>query len=352
MIQYKKSFKEVYNLKKYLLPKNGNFYKANLHSHSFLSDGKLTPEEMKNLYKSHGYSVLAYTDHDIFIPHHDLTDENFLALSGFEAEFNEHNLRKMGGTPCKTCHLCFIAKSPDIINQPCFNPNDAYISRSKENVSKVQYDKTKPFFQREHTPESINEMIKTAREEGFFVTYNHPVWSFETREDYINFDGMNAMEIYNTESFLLGYPEYNPYIYDEMLRSGKKIFAVAADDNHNKYPEGHPLFASCGGFVMIKADELKYEKITDALFNGDFYASNGPEIYDLYIEDEKIHIKCSDCTKITKNSALRNTKIVCAEAGESINEAVFDISLEDVYVRLSIFDKDGKFAHTNAYFLL
>ena len=74
------------NLRDYLLPENGQFYKANLHSHSFLSDGKLTPEEMKNLYKSHGYSVLAYTDHDIFIPHHDLTDENFLALSGFEAE--------------------------------------------------------------------------------------------------------------------------------------------------------------------------------------------------------------------------------------------------------------------------
>ena len=34
-------------MRKYLLPENGNFYKANLHCHSTVSDGTLTPEEMK-----------------------------------------------------------------------------------------------------------------------------------------------------------------------------------------------------------------------------------------------------------------------------------------------------------------
>ena len=33
-------------MKKYLLPENGQFYKANLHCHSTVSDGHLTPEEM------------------------------------------------------------------------------------------------------------------------------------------------------------------------------------------------------------------------------------------------------------------------------------------------------------------
>ena len=70
-------------MKKYLLPNEGNFYKANLHCHSSLSDGTLTPKELKDLYKANGYSVLAYTDHDIFIPHNELTDDSFVALSGF-----------------------------------------------------------------------------------------------------------------------------------------------------------------------------------------------------------------------------------------------------------------------------
>ena len=37
-------------MKKYLLPEKGTFYKANLHSHSTVSDGGWTPEEMKERY--------------------------------------------------------------------------------------------------------------------------------------------------------------------------------------------------------------------------------------------------------------------------------------------------------------
>ena len=36
---------------KYLLP-NVTFYKASLHTHSTVSDGKLTPREVKDLYKA------------------------------------------------------------------------------------------------------------------------------------------------------------------------------------------------------------------------------------------------------------------------------------------------------------
>ena len=44
-------------MRKYLLPETGHFYKANLHAHSTLSDGRLTPEELKAAYKAHGYSA-------------------------------------------------------------------------------------------------------------------------------------------------------------------------------------------------------------------------------------------------------------------------------------------------------
>lgn len=55
-------------MKKYLLPEGGSFYKANLHCHSTLSDGALSPAELKEAYKAKGYSVIAYTDHNILIP--------------------------------------------------------------------------------------------------------------------------------------------------------------------------------------------------------------------------------------------------------------------------------------------
>ena len=37
-------------MRKYLLPESGNFYKANLHCHSIVSDGKLSPAELKKIY--------------------------------------------------------------------------------------------------------------------------------------------------------------------------------------------------------------------------------------------------------------------------------------------------------------
>ena len=75
-------------MKHYLIPESGRFYKANLHTHTTCSDGCKTPEEIKEIYKAHGYSVVAYTDHDVMINHSDLNDENFLAITSHEVETN------------------------------------------------------------------------------------------------------------------------------------------------------------------------------------------------------------------------------------------------------------------------
>ena len=48
-------------MKKYLLPENVNWYRANLHCHTTISDGCLTPEQVKEAYKAKGYSIVAYT---------------------------------------------------------------------------------------------------------------------------------------------------------------------------------------------------------------------------------------------------------------------------------------------------
>ena len=64
--------KGVVSVRKYLISENGNFYKANLHCQTTISDGRMTPEEVKNLYMKNGYSIVAFTDHDVFIPHPEL----------------------------------------------------------------------------------------------------------------------------------------------------------------------------------------------------------------------------------------------------------------------------------------
>ena len=60
-------------------PGEGKFYKANLHCHTVISDGKLTKEQIKEEYQKRGYSIVAFTDHRTYGYHPELTDENFIA---------------------------------------------------------------------------------------------------------------------------------------------------------------------------------------------------------------------------------------------------------------------------------
>jgi hypothetical protein len=332
-------------MRKYLLPEDGNFYKANLHCHSTISDGRWSPEEIKKNYMEQGYSVIAFTDHDVMIPHPELADENFLPLNAYEMEITEpkdpENPKKR-----RTCHLCFIAKSPKTEKQVCWHREKyAAIGNTKNYHAQVKFDESLPDYEREYSHECINDMIKRGREAGFFVTYNHPTWSLESYPEYIGYEGMNAMEICNYGCLAAGFDDYNPRVYDDILTSGKRIFCTATDDNHNAIED------SFGGFTVIKAPRLEYEAVTEALEAGNFYASQGPAIEELWFEDGKIHVTCSPAVKIYFNTGVRKASRVVAKDGESLTEAEFEVKPEYGYVRITVIDREGYPANTNAYFV-
>ncbi|MBQ8371877.1 MAG: hypothetical protein IJX38_02930 [Clostridia bacterium] len=64
-------------MKRYLLPARGKFYKANLHTHTNVSDGIFSPAEIKERFKAKGYSVTAYTDHEVMVPHEEFATMAF-----------------------------------------------------------------------------------------------------------------------------------------------------------------------------------------------------------------------------------------------------------------------------------
>ena len=339
-------------MKKILLDENLNKYKANLHCHTNISDGEFTPEQIKELYKKHGYSVVAFTDHDIFLAHDDLNDDIFLALHGYEMEFYAP---KAPGKTNKTCHICLIQKDPKNMTQVCWNRQNGYFDGNGELYKdQAVFDETQPDFWREYTPEKVSQAIKIARDNGFFVTYNHPTWSVENFQDYMNFHGMHAMEISNYSSAVDGFDEYNPRVYDDMLRGGKRIYCIGADDNHNYHSPDSPYSDSCGAYIVLFAKELTYSSIMDSLFSGNFYSSqgidNGPQIHSLYYEDGKVHIKCSPAVKVsvTGNSRRAFSKLMDKEL---ITDAVLDIPPDNAYFRVTVVDEHGNHANSNAYFI-
>ena len=335
---------------KYLLPNTGNFYKANLHCHSTVSDGKCTPSELKEAYMKEGYSIIAYTDHNVMIPHDDLSDENFLSLTGYEIDVAE-DFSVVGFAHVKACHLCLISLNKENKKQVCWHRTEYLQSNAPKHRHLVQFDENEEDFVRDYSANTINEIIKRGRESGFFVTYNHPKWSMETYEQYMKYENMSAIEIFNNMSFVEGRDEYNPDVFDNMLRSGKKVFCIATDDTHSFHPFNSPYNDSFGGFTMIKAESLNYEDVANALKTGSFYASQGPEIFELTYDSGTVRIKCSPAMSVSCTTGTRTSHTVRAEKNKSVCEAEFTTDKTDKYFRITVTDKYGKHANTNAYFI-
>jgi hypothetical protein len=330
-------------MRKYLISEKGQFYKANLHTHTTVSDGKLTPEQVKKLYMDKGYSAVAFTDHDALVCHNDLTDDKFIALNGYEMEFDNFIDGEKPYHRSKTCHICLVALSPNTTKQVCFH-RTKYLHRNNNlDINTLDFDKNMPDYERVYSNECVNNVIKQAVDAGYFVTYNHPTWSGESYPDYMGYEHMHAMEIYNNECIFTGNEEFNSRVYDDMLRGGKTLFCTATDDMHKELTAG-------GGFVMIKADKLDYESLTSNLIKGNFYSSTGAEIKELYVEDGYIYVTTSPAKMISMTMGIMRVE---KELGidEPITQAKFKIMPNANYVRITVTGVDDKKAYTNAYFI-
>lgn len=340
-------------MKKYLLPEKGQFYKANLHMHTTVSDGKISPEQTKKDYMDQGYSVVAFTDHEVIVAHEDLTDENFVAITSVEFSIGKGDGLPwdFGGQRCY--HFNLYAKDPKNVISSVFSERYIWASQTKPFVTDEmrKYDD-----KRQYTQEYMNDAIRRANEEGFLVSYNHPVWSLQNYADYCDLQGLWGIEIYNTGCVRGGFPDTVQPL-DDLLKKGRQVFPLATDDSHT-------LFDRFGGWTMIKAEKLDYKTIMDALEKGDFYASTGPQIEELYLEDGVLTVVCPNAKEVWLNAPRRYAKRVCAEDGKTLDIVKWDIQEhlerskivkekfdENPCIRITVKDENGNCAYTRAYFL-
>lgn len=328
----------------YLISPHKKQYKANLHCHSILSDGKRTPEELKKMYKEHGYSILAITDHEAPCCHSDLDDENFLTITGYEGYIR--NQPKYNAYE-KEIHLNLFAREPKNETLICYQKEFCkYIGEERQAELKKVISPNK----RICTVEYVNEYIKTAKENGYIVAYNHPYWSFDTQENILAYEGIFSMEICNYGSYLSNGLEYNGALYNDLLRQGKRLFCHSADDNHNGAPDDSPLCDSFGGFTMIMPEEFNYGSVINAMEKGEMYSSMGPLFKEVSMNGNRLHIECSDVKQIFVYDGGKKYIGACAENGKLINCADFEIRDKAKFVRVTIVDKDGNKADTRGFF--
>ena len=325
-----------------LLPEHGNFYKANLHCHTNISDGLHTPEQIKELYKQAGYSAVCFTDHEVLVAHEDLNDEEFIALHGYEMAIKKYPEQSTGSF-MPVYHFNFIAEDQGNRIMPrCYlNSSSTYVNGRYWRETLKPYDPNDVMEETQYDVDWINNYLQAVKNAGFLITYNHPQWSLHTVEDYVGLKHLHAIEAINGGCAAM--QDNTSLHFEQMLRHGMNVVPVGGDDTHS----GAECFL---GWTVIKAPELTYDALITAYKNGDCYASEGPEILGLTVEDGEIVVKTSPAACISIRSEGRFTPHV-NDKNAMLTEARFAYTPKKFgkYIRVEVKDAQGRFAYSRAY---
>jgi len=222
------------------------WFKGNTHSHTRISDGNASPENVVNWYHENRYNFLVLTDHNKFVnPDSVKLPENarkdFILIPGIEV------------TGKRVIHTTGLNVHGYI------NPGLEYNS----------------------VTEVIQHQIDSIIAGSGLPIMNHP--NFRTgahASQILPVKGLHLIEIFNGHPSVFNWGVEGVHApvetkWDSLLTLGQKYYAVASDDIHH-LDQFFPERANPGrGWVMVKSNVLSADSITAAMARGDFYASNG-----------------------------------------------------------------------------
>ena len=291
--------------------------KGGLHCHTTRSDGAGTPEAVIKRHYECGYDFMALTDHDIYNYASYAPELPITILPAMEIS-------------------CGVKRAKGVQYH-----DSVCIGKRKESGNGFEQDEAFPFSIIESHGE-FQEKLDKAHERNNITFYCHPQWSSTYARDIEGLKGIFAIEVWNSGGVLCNYTDMDAFCWDELLRSGLKWYGVATDD-------GHAMSEHCHGWVMVNSQN-DIDSIVDALAEGRFYSSCGPEIYDFYVDGDKCVIECSEVSMIRLHSDGHPVELRQAPEGGSLTRAEFTLwggESQYDYVRITVTDKDGKHAWTN-----
>lgn len=301
--------------------RSGTFYKGNLHTHSTLSDGLLSPEEVCRRYREAGYDFLCLSDHFIGEYGYPIADtagfrtNSFTTVLGAEV----HTGRMENG---ELWHMLAVGLPAD------FAPPHA------------------PGFQPADGAESAAALAKRCRDAGAFVAIVHPQWSGLTLSDALGVDAAHAVEIYNHGCAIDSDRADGSAILDLLLSAGRRLTAIATDDAHftTDVPAGRDHF---GGWTMVRAEANEPEAIVAALKAGWHYSSQGPTLADVVVEDDRVVMTHSPAIRGNLMGPGSASAAAAHDAPTEETVIALDRLSSAPWLRASITDADGRRAWTN-----
>lgn len=284
----------------------GRWYKANLHTHTTVSDGPLSPRERVEQYRQGGYSVLALTDHWKTQDVRGLGDKKLLVMSGME------------------------------YHPPCADPPGGWWHLVALNVPLA-------FKLVEDVPAEV--CIEKVRRAGGENILAHPAWCGQQFADWAHLKKVVAVEVHNSTCAVHGRGT-SESDWSIALDRGWRLPAVASDDCHHAYD--NDVMES---WTWLRMPQLSAAEVLKALRTGACYASCGPVIHDFRVEGDTVQLRCSPAAEITFISLPGMGTRRRAEEGKSITSFAFKAKGRRGwpwrYVRAVVTDARGRRAWAN-----
>lgn len=293
----------------------GSWLRCALHAHTTNSDGELSPELLVRHYERAGFDVLAITDH--WVRTEQRSSERLLVLPGTE-------LNARLGPGNREAHVLALG---------------------------VEADPERPLAE---FP-TLAETMRWVEEHGGVPYLAHPYWSGLRSHDLERCDGVAGLEVFNAGCELETGRGVSGVHWDEVLESGRTWLGIATDDCH------HPGFDSALAWTWVRAAERSRAAVLEALREGCFYSSTGPELELVAVDGATVEVRCSPAQRITlltgpgRGSTVGAGRLAYCFRGEIVERdasgyvtgARLAATRTAPYARLEVKDASGATAWTN-----
>ncbi len=343
-----------------------SWYKGNLHTHTYWSDGDEFPEMVLDWYKSKGYDFVGLSDHNTVAQ-----DEKWVVIQKsplYETGFQNY-LNKFGAdwVQYKTDTGRIQVKLKTFEEYKKKMEGDGFLIIPSEEISnyvdKIPVHINATNIQKlipapngktvaEAMQQSVDAVLKQREQTGvpMFPHINHPNFRWAiTLEDMISLKGERFFEVYNGHFLVNNYGDSTHMSTETMWdkiniayanRNQPLMFGLATDDSHNYHQYGSE-FANAGrGWVMVQAEKLDAASLITAMEAGRFYSSTGVSINLVEFENNELKIKVAAeegvTYKIEFMGVLKNESEPRVMHAVDGTEGSFVVTDEYLFVRAKI----------------
>jgi hypothetical protein len=297
------------------------WYKGNLHTHSYWSDGDEFPEMIMRWYKGQGYDFLALSDHNVlaegekwktisddaiyqnafndyrseygndWVQHRQVSDQlqvKLKTLQEYRSLFEEEGkfliIRSEEITDefeDKPVHLN-ATNVQTLIEPQGGNSISEVMQRNIDAVWAQRAETGEPMIPHVNHPNfgyaiALDDMLKLERERFFEVYNGHP--QVHNQGDSVHISTEEMWDLIN-----INYLSENKPL----------LFGLATDDAHHYHVKGKKWSNAGRGWVMVQTAALNIENIIEALEAGAFYASTGVSLKEVSFNENLLSVEVDE----------------------------------------------------------